>query len=208
LRAGPRRRGKAAAHVLFGEDVALLASDALFAEAMALVFRAQEGEPARVLAAVIELMSAVGPAGLIGGQYIGRRTAHARDDSGRREPDELKTGRLMAAAVGTVLTLTGQTGPSAAALRKFAARVGVLYQIVNDLPASTHGERRRPQGSDCATRQDDRTYLGRFGLERTRELARASHAAARTVLTEIPADTSTLERIADEIISAKLGSPA
>ena len=39
------RRGKPAAHLVFGEDVALLASDALFAEAMALLFGQQEGDP-------------------------------------------------------------------------------------------------------------------------------------------------------------------
>ena len=50
---------------MFGEDVALLAGDALFAEAIALVFREQRGEPARVLAAALELIRAAelgGPA--------------------------------------------------------------------------------------------------------------------------------------------------
>src|SRR5213080_4909405 len=53
------RRGMPTSHVKFGEDVAILAGDALFAEAMRL-FCEQPGEPARVLAALRELAAATG----------------------------------------------------------------------------------------------------------------------------------------------------
>src|SRR5919109_1296679 len=54
------RRGRPTSHRRFGEDVAILAGDALFAEAFRLVLREQPGEPARVLAAVAELADVTG----------------------------------------------------------------------------------------------------------------------------------------------------
>ena len=52
------RRGKPTCHVAFGEDVAILAGDGLFAEALRLALTEQDGEPADVLAAVRELVTA------------------------------------------------------------------------------------------------------------------------------------------------------
>src|SRR5512147_528027 len=63
------RRGLPTSHVKFGEDVAILAGDGLFAEAMRL-FCEQPGEPARVLAALRELAAATGVDGMVGGQYV------------------------------------------------------------------------------------------------------------------------------------------
>src|SRR3954470_8898761 len=64
------RRGRPTAHVKFGEDVAILAGDGLFAEAISLFAARQDGEPDRVLAAIGELTAAAGVAGMVGGQYV------------------------------------------------------------------------------------------------------------------------------------------
>ncbi|MDP9228188.1 MAG: polyprenyl synthetase family protein, partial [Actinomycetota bacterium] len=54
------RRGMPTSHVKFGENVAILAGDGLFAEAMRLFCEQQAGEPDRVIAALGELVSATG----------------------------------------------------------------------------------------------------------------------------------------------------
>ena len=64
------RRGRPTCHVKFGEDVAILAGDGLYAEAFRLVLREQQGDPASILAAVCELAAATGVNGMVGGQYI------------------------------------------------------------------------------------------------------------------------------------------
>jgi len=64
------RRGMPTSHRRFGEDVAILAGDALYAEAFKHVLAHQQGEPANVLAAVHELASATGVDGMVGGQYL------------------------------------------------------------------------------------------------------------------------------------------
>ena len=64
------RRGRPTCHVKFGEDVAILAGDGLYAEAFRLVLHEQQGDPANILAAVSELAAATGVNGMVGGQYI------------------------------------------------------------------------------------------------------------------------------------------
>src|SRR3954469_1707228 len=63
------RRGRPTTHVAYGEDVAVLAGDGLFAEAITIFCERQQGEPARVLAALAELTAATGVGGMVGGQY-------------------------------------------------------------------------------------------------------------------------------------------
>src|ERR671922_1229257 len=53
------RRGRPTSHVVYGENVAILAGDGLFAEALRLFSEVQEGEPAAVLDAIRELLAAI-----------------------------------------------------------------------------------------------------------------------------------------------------
>src|SRR6476646_11424947 len=117
------RRGLPTAHVKFGEDVAILAGDGRFAEAMRL-FCAQPGEPARVLASLRELAAATGVDGMVGGQYVDVIGAES-DAEGLRALHALKTGRLIAASVNTVLLLEGTPEPETMPYRRFAEELGV-----------------------------------------------------------------------------------
>src|SRR5262245_47461787 len=92
------RRGKPTSHIKFGEDVAILAGDGLFAEAIR-IFCEQPGDPERVLTALRELAAATGVAGMVGGQYVDV-TGAEHDAEGLRALHTLKTGGLIAAAVG------------------------------------------------------------------------------------------------------------
>src|SRR6516162_10848122 len=63
------RRGQPTCHVKFGEGVAILAGDGLYAEAFRHLLTHQRSEPERVLAAAAELAAATGVNGMVGGQY-------------------------------------------------------------------------------------------------------------------------------------------
>ena len=193
------RRGKPTAHVRFGEDVAILAGDGLFAEAIRL-FCEQPGEPARVLAALGELSTATGLGGMVGGQYVDVAEEVA-DPEGLRELHSLKTGRLIAAAVGVVLILEAIGEPETMAFRRFADELGILFQIVDDILDVTGSDEQlgKPHGSD--ERHGKLTYVSLFGLERARELAAESHARATAALTEAGGETGDLRGIADYIFT-------
>jgi geranylgeranyl diphosphate synthase, type II len=191
------RRGQPTCHVRFGDDVAILAGDGLFAEAMRLVLDRQEGDPPHVLAALHEVVDAVGVSGMVGGQYMDV----AGTSSDIRHLHELKTGRLIGASVGAVLRLGDVPQPATITYRRFAAELGVLFQIVDDILDVTGDEEAlgKPQGSD--ERHGKRTYVSAFGLETARDLAAESHRKARAALAETGGRTARLEQITDYILT-------
>jgi geranylgeranyl diphosphate synthase, type II len=193
------RRGLPTSHVKYGEDVAILAGDGLFAEAIQL-FCGQPGDPDRVLSALAELAAATGVDGMVGGQYVDV-AGHAGDADGLRALHELKTGRLIAAGVGVVLTLEGVAEPETIAYRRFAGELGVLFQIVDDILDVTGSDEQlgKPHGSD--ERHGKLTYVSLFGLERARELAAESHAKATAALAQASGETGDLSGIADYIFT-------
>ena len=195
------RRGKPTCHVAYGEDVAILAGDGLFAEAMRLVLEQQEGDAPAVLAALRELVTAAGVGGMVGGQYIDVTARGDLDGPGVRRLHELKTGRLIGASVECVLLLGGLDGPATIPYRRFAAELGVLFQIVDDILDVTGDEADlgKPRGSD--ERHGKRTYVSVFGLDRARELADESHGKARAALAEAGGRTDMLEQVTDYILT-------
>jgi geranylgeranyl diphosphate synthase type II len=193
------RRGLPTSHVKFGEDVAILAGDGLFAEAVRL-FCEQPGDPARVLAALRELAAATGVDGMVGGQYVDV-IGTEEDAEGLRALHVLKTGRLIAASVGVVLILEGLGEPETIPYRRFAGELGILFQIVDDILDVTESDEQlgKPHGSD--ERHGKLTYVSLFGLDRARELAAESHAKATAALAEAVGETDDLRRVADYIFT-------
>jgi len=209
------RRGRPTSHVVFGESVAILAGDGLFAEALRLFTEHQGGEPTSVLAALSELLGAIGVDGMVGGQFVDVTTsspaasaqgaegapvgARAEAATELRGQHALKTGRLIAASVGVVLVLAGPNEPDTIPYRRFAEELGVLFQIVDDILDVTGSDEElgKPHGSD--ERHGKLTYVSLFGLERARELAGESHRKAHEALSAVRDDPRDLSQITDFI---------
>jgi len=189
------RRGRPTLHKVHGEDVAILAGDALYAEAFRHVLTYQAGKPQDVRAALAHLATATGVNGMVGGQWldvgaqdVDLRTLHA-----------LKTGRLIAASIECVLLLDGQPVEP---WQAFTQELGVLFQIVDDIldVTGTDDALGKPQGSD--ERQGKRTYVSEFGLAQARTMAERSHQTARAALASAaPEGAFELEQITDFIFT-------
>jgi len=201
------RRGIPTSHVKYGENVAILAGDGLFAEAMRLFTGRQEGKPEAVLAALGELVAATGVGGMVGGQYVdvtefeegGPGPGGSVDAELLRQMHTLKTGRLIASSVGVVLTLGEMPEGETIPYRRFADELGVLFQIVDDILDVTGSDEElgKPSGSD--ERHGKLTFVSAYGLDRARELASQSHRKAREALAATDARTDDLARITDFI---------
>jgi geranylgeranyl diphosphate synthase type II len=195
------RRGQPTCHVAFGEDVAILAGDGLYAEAFALLLSEQEGEPASVVASARRLAVATGVRGMVGGQYIDVAKTAPDGAAGLRHLHELKTGQLITASVECVLLLGGSHKPvTISYFNTFAGELGVLFQIVDDILDVTGSDDTlgKPQGSD--ERHGKRTYVTEYGLEHARQLAAESHNRARAALAQAAPDgAAELEQITDFI---------
>ncbi len=189
------RRGRPTLHVAHGEDVAILAGDALYAEAFRHVLSHQAGEAAHVLGALAHLATATGGNGMVGGQWLDV----ASHDVDLRELHALKTGRLIAASLESVVLLAGE---DPLRWRPYTAELGVLFQIVDDILDVTGSDDAlgKPHGSD--ERQGKRTYVSAFGLAQARTMAEASHGRARSALAAAaPAAAPELEQITDFIFT-------
>jgi geranylgeranyl diphosphate synthase, type II len=191
------RRGRPTCHVKYGEDIAILAGDGLYAEAFRHLLKHQRAEPSRLLAAAAELATATGAGGMVGGQYIDVRGLRAVS---LRRLHELKTGRLIAASVECVLLLTSDDASATrlAGFRAFAAELGVLFQIVDDIldVTGTEDALGKPQGSD--ERHGKLTYVSQYGVDGARRMAADSHRNALEDL-EKAGGAAELEHITDFI---------
>jgi geranylgeranyl diphosphate synthase type II len=194
------RRGRPTCHVAYGENVAILAGDALYAEAFRHLVDRQEGEPLHVLRAAGRLAAATGVDGMVGGQYLDVATGAPAGPGGLRRLHELKTGRLIGAAIECPLLLSGASEDETMRYGRFAVELGVLFQIVDDILDVTGTDAALGKSSGSDERHGKRTYVSEHGLDHARELAARSHASARDALAEAaPVGAPELEQITDFI---------
>ena len=138
---------------------------------------------------------------MVGGQYIDVR--NLAQDVGLRRLHELKTGRLIGASVECTLMLSDGAASTLPAFRAFAAELGVLFQIVDDIldVTGTDADLGKPRGSD--ERHGKLTYVTRYGLAGARGMAAESHRAAHGALGTATAGAGApeLEQITDFIFT-------
>ena len=176
------RRGKPSNHALFGETLAVLAGDALLAQALEFPMFHTEGVPAaNLLRALGIFTAAVGPSGVCGGQTLDM-FKDAEPGCGARRIASLKTGALIRAAVLTGAALAGAGGDIFAACDEYAVHLGAAFQIVDDIldSTSTAEELGKTPGKDVL--QDKITYVSQYGVDRARVLAREESAAASAAI--------------------------
>ncbi|MEW6582785.1 MAG: polyprenyl synthetase family protein [Actinomycetota bacterium] len=191
------RRGRPTCHREFGEDTAILAGDALYAEAVRLVCERQGGGPAVQVGILRELTAATGVAGMVGGQYLDLKDAGHASAAALRRVHALKTGRLIACAVRCALVLAPPPPETELTYREFARELGLLFQIVDDILDADGSEEMlgKAVGADAA--KGKATYVTVHGIDRARELAAESHARARALLDQVPGDVSDLAALTD-----------
>ncbi len=169
------RRGRPSNHKAFGEDLALLAGDALLtlafetmlsSESMELVGAQSAAEAAGTLAC------AAGAHGMVGGQVIDLAS------EGQQVPleilqimDECKTGALILAAAEMGCIIAGASQEKRQAARKYASAIGLAFQIVDDIldVTGTTKDLGKQAGSDADNQKS--TYVTLLGLEKAQEAA-------------------------------------
>jgi geranylgeranyl diphosphate synthase type II len=179
------RRGRATAHVEFGEAVAILSGDGLLNRAFRLVSRAPELAPSARLAILAELADGVG--GMVDGQYLDVTGGDDLDLDGLRRLHRLKTGALISASVACGLHAAGLGEEEQRPYRAFAGELGLLFQIVDDI---------LDEGDD-----GEPSYVVVVGPARARELAAASRARALELLAQASGDTAELAELTELIAS-------
>ena len=174
------RRGKPTCHVVYGEWLALLAGDALQAEAFRAVLCAPLAPEVRARAAEI-LALAAGWEGVCGGQYLDLSgEGQALSEGEIREMYRLKTGALFRAACEMGCACAGADREMQEAAGRYGELLGLAFQIRDDLLdlESTEEALGKPIGSD--ERNEKSTLAACLGREEARKLlAQCSTEAAQ-----------------------------
>jgi geranylgeranyl diphosphate synthase type II len=195
------RRGRPTCHRRFDEATAILAGDALQVLAFESLADADAGEAERV-AMVRLLASASGTRGMAGGQAIdlgavGRSLSAAEVEEMHRR----KTGALFEASVGLAVALRADLDrDSRAALGRFAAALGLAFQIVDDI-LDVEGDPRllgKAVGADQARHKP--TYPAAAGMAAARARATALHAEAQAAIEPFGPDGAMLSWLASYIV--------
>jgi geranylgeranyl diphosphate synthase type II len=199
------RRGRPTSHKIFGEAVAVLAGDALLTRAFHLLAEVPPGwDAARVgrrVRATAVLGEACGTTGLIGGQVMDLESeGRDLDGDALERLHRAKTGALLSACVRGGAILGGAGEEELALLGRYAAAIGLAFQIVDDVLDATEGAERlgKTAGKDAAAGKA--TYVSVHGLPRAREMAAALGAEARDALTPLGARGAVLAEIARRIV--------
>lgn len=172
------RRGKLSCHKAFGEDMAILAGDALLTGAFEVLAGAicyNDLERTRLLRVIGEIALAAGSNGMISGQVLDLKSEDQNiNQADLREIHELKTGRLFVASLRAGAILGGLDAESLEELTLYAENFGLAFQITDDILDVIGNEQDmgKPIGSD--EKSHKATYPGLFGMEKAQEMARES----------------------------------
>jgi geranylgeranyl pyrophosphate synthase len=208
------RRGRPTLHVVYGDGIAILAGDGLQAEAFSLLAREPQTADAamtqRKLLAVEVIAHAAGSVGMVGGQAIdlqaaGQAPEHplSLDADGLKRMHARKTGAIIRASAVSGAVMAGGSEDAVTAIDRFAAEVGLAFQIVDDIldVEGSAAELGKTAGKDAASTKP--TYPALFGLERSRALAAECLARAKETLHSAKLDDGWLVPIAEWVVSRR-----
>lgn len=197
------RRGKPTVHVAFGQAQALLAGDALQAQAFELLTPpASEVPPAMQAQCCRILAQAAGAQGMAGGQAIDLASVgQPLTEAQLRHMHRLKTGALLQASVMLGAACGSVSAQGQQALLDYAQALGLAFQVVDDVldvvaDAATLG---KTPGKDAAN--DKPTYVALLGLEGAQALAQQLLEQACTALERSDlTDTRALLALAHQVV--------
>jgi geranylgeranyl pyrophosphate synthase len=199
------RRGRPTCHVRFGEATAILAGDVLQTLAFQAIAEDETLAPEVRVRVISEVARAAGtPGGMVAGQAYDL-AAESRDVTG----DELerihhhKTGALIVASVRSGALVAGARPAELEALTRYAASLGLLFQITDDLldVTATAEVLGKTPGKDARARKA--TYPAIYGLDAARERAQLVYTEACAALDTLDAPAPTLRAIADFILERR-----
>lgn len=176
------RRGKPSCHIKYGEEYALLAGDGLLTYAFEVITGSNIGSD-KIVKAVRCLANNSGFNGMIGGQVVDLRSEGKKISYDRlKTMHSLKTGALIRCAAELGCICAGADEEKTAQLISYADRLGLAFQIVDDILDVIGDEKElgKPVGSDSVSEKT--TYVTLFGLDAADTMAKEITAEAKKAI--------------------------
>ncbi len=196
------RRGRPTCHIQFDEATAILAGDALQTLAFQTIAEESFLSAEKRVLLVSELGRAAGtPGGMVAGQAHDLAAESRAVTSGELEQiHRLKTAALIVAAARCGAVIAEANEPEVEAVGRYAAQLGLLFQITDDLLdiTATVETLGKTPGKDARARKA--TYPSLYGIEAAHQRANLVHQEACAALEQMDRPTERLRAIADFIL--------
>lgn len=198
------RRGRKTTHVVYGEDMGILAGDALLNYAFETAFKAFVIEPENALLigrALSVLGEKAGVYGMIGGQVIDvKETGHAVEKEVLDTIYELKTSALIESSMMIGAILGGASEEEVKVVEQIAKHVGIAFQIQDDILDVTSTEEMLGKPIHSDEKNEKTTYVTLFGVERAVQIVEERSEKAITLLKSLSGKNTYLEELLKKLI--------
>lgn len=198
------RRGRKTTHIVYGEDMGILAGDALLNYAFETAFREFVTDPQDSLLigrALGVLGKKAGIYGMIGGQVIDvKETGHVVSKEVLDTIYVLKTSALIEASMMIGAIFGGASEEEVKKVEKIARYVGLAFQIQDDIldVTSTEEVLGKPIHSD--EKNEKTTYVSLMGIEGAKKIVEEYSASAIDLLHQLSGKNEYLEQLLLELI--------
>ena len=168
------RRGKPTNHKVYGEDVAILAGDALLTLAFQVFTdpkQTKDCSPLALLTAANELGKAAGSLGMVGGQVVDMQAERRSIESAELEYIHThKTGKMITAAVRIGAILSNAGLQQLEAITSYGERVGLAFQIVDDILDIEGNSEELGKNINSDLHKQKATYPAMYGIDESKAL--------------------------------------
>ncbi len=198
------RRGKPTCHKKFGEDIAVLAGDALFAEAFNIIIKYQIADDRTKIKILEEIADASGASGMAAGQIVdvyftGKKISKKKLEYMHRN----KTGKIITASVRCAAILCGVIDDYLKKFTEYSENLGLAFQITDDILDVTSYKRiaGKTIGKDAIQKKN--TFPNIWGISKSKEIARDKIDKAIAVIKSMDIDYKWLVNIANFLLVRK-----
>tara|TARA_B100000927_G_scaffold71958_1_gene57183 strand:- start:1300 stop:2169 length:870 start_codon:yes stop_codon:yes gene_type:complete len=179
------RRGKKSSHVKFGEANAILCGDALQALAYEVICDDKKLNSNNKIKAIKLISNACGKNGMVLGQHLDIES-ESKDLSVKAVENihSLKTGRLIECSV-MLGQINNNNNKITEALKIFGKKIGLAFQITDDILEATSDQSILGKSSDSDTKNNKSTYIKVIGIEEAKKKSNKLSASAIKSLEEL-----------------------
>ena len=200
------RRGRKTTHVVYGEDMGILAGDALlnFAYETAIKGALAAKAAKNAINALAILSKKAGIMGMVGGQVVDVELTGKKLDEERLDfIFKLKTGALLEASLMVGAALAGADEKYIELMEQAGLNIGMAFQIQDDIldVTSTTEELGKPVHSD--EKNDKTTYVSLYGLEKSHEDVEKYSKKALSIMEELPYENQFLYTLIEKLINRR-----
>ena len=197
------RRGKKTSHIEFDEATAILLGDGLQSLAFEMISSHDLGFQNDIKLKIIsELSRSIGFNGMVGGQMMdleseGRYNKLSPDEKYITQTQKLKTGALIIFSLKVGGIIGGANIKELKILEKFGEKIGLAFQIVDDILDCTSTEGVLGKSVDADLKSGKMTFVTLLGLEQSKLKVRKLIEEAKKEISKIPKDTEKLMMLAE-----------